>query len=110
MVLRVRKRQSRRSPFNDPFDGFFDRYQQVSVDLEAEAQAITVKPLPSAGRPAGFNGAVGRYTMQAKASPLEVTVGDPVTVNIQLSGQGAIESLNLPKLKDIFLSLYCNHS
>ena len=98
MVLRVRKRQSRRSPFNDPFDGFFDRYQQVSVDLEAEAQAITVKPLPSAGRPAGFNGAVGRYTMQAKASPLEVTVGDPVTVNIQLSGQGAIESLNLPKL------------
>ena len=98
MVLRVRKRQSRRSPFNDPFDGFFDRYQQVSVALEAEAQAITVKPLPSAGRPAGCNGAVGRYTMQAKASPLEVTVGDPVTVNIQLSGQGAIESINLPKL------------
>ena len=58
MVLRVRKRQSRRSPFNDPFDGFFDRYQQVSVELEAEAQSITVKPLPSANQPAGFNGAV----------------------------------------------------
>ena len=98
MVLRVRKRQSRSSPFNDPFDGFFDRYQQVSVELEAEAQSITVKPLPSEGQPAGFNGAVGRYTMQAKASPLEVTVGDPVTVNIQISGQGAIDSLNLPKL------------
>ena len=98
MVLRVRKRQSRRSPFNDPFDGFFDRYQQVPRNLEAKAQPITVKPLPAGGRPAGFNGAVGRYTMQAKASPLEVTVGDPVTVNIQLSGQGAIESLNLPKL------------
>ncbi|MDP6795117.1 MAG: BatD family protein [Verrucomicrobiota bacterium] len=98
MVLRLRKQQSRRSPFNDPFDGFFDRYQQVSVNLEAEAQSITVKPLPTAGQPAGFNGAVGRYTMQAKASPLEVTVGDPVTVNIQISGQGAIESLNLTKL------------
>jgi len=98
MVLRVRKRQSRRSPFNDPFDGFFDRYQQVSVELEAEAQSITVKPLPSANQPAGFNGAVGRYNMQAKASPLEVSVGDPVTFNIQISGQGAIESINLPKL------------
>jgi|TARA_B100002003_G_scaffold160922_1_gene149424 hypothetical protein len=98
MVLRVRQRKSRRSPFNDPFDGFFDRYQQVPVKLEAKAQPVKVRPLPAANRPAGFNGAVGRYTLQAKASPLEVTVGDPVTVSIQISGQGAIESLNLPKL------------
>jgi hypothetical protein len=98
MVLRVRQKQKRRSPFNDPFGGVFDRYQQVPVNLEAKAQTITVKPLPAANRPASFNGAVGRYTMQAKASPLEVTVGDPVTLNIQISGQGTIDSLNLPKL------------
>ena len=98
MVLRIRQKQNRRSPFNEPFEGFFNRYQQVPVNLEAKAQTITVKPLPTANKPASFNGAVGRYTMQAKASPLEVTVGDPVTVNIQISGQGAIESLNLPKL------------
>ena len=98
MVLRVRQKQNRRSPFNDPFDGFFNRYQQVPVNLESKAQTITVKPLPNANKPASFNGAVGQYTMQAKASPLEMTVGDPVTVNIQISGQGAIESLNLSKL------------
>ena len=98
MVLRVRQKQNRRSPFNNSFDGIFTRYQQVPVTLEAKAQTITVKPLPTANKPASFNGAVGRYTMQAKASPLEVTVGDPVTLNIQLSGQGAIDSLNLPKL------------
>jgi hypothetical protein len=98
MVLRVRQKQNRRSPFNNSFDGIFNRYQQVPVTLEAKAQTITVKPLPTANKPASFNGAVGRYTMQAKASPLEVTVGDPVTLNIQISGQGAIDSLNLPKL------------
>ena len=98
MVLRVRQKQNRRSPFNDPFDGFFNRYQQKPVNLEAKAQPITVKPLPNANKPASFNGAVGRYTMQANLSPLEVTVGDPVTVNVRISGQGAIESLNLPKL------------
>ena len=98
MVLRVRQKQNRRSPFNNSFDGIFTRYQQVPVTLEAKAQTITVKPLPTANKPASFNGAVGRYTMQAKASPLEVTVGDPVTLNIQISGQGAIDSLNLPKL------------
>ena len=98
MVLRVRQKQNRRSPFNNSFDGIFTRYQQVPVTLEAKAQTITVKPLPTANKPASFNGAVGRYTMQAKASPLEVTVGDPVTLNIHISGQGAIDSLNLPKL------------
>ena len=98
MVLRVRQKQNRRSPFNNSFDGIFTRYQQVPVTLEAKAQTITVKPLPTANKPASFNGAVGRYTMQSKASPLEVTVGDPVTLNIQISGQGAIDSLNLPKL------------
>ena len=36
--------------------------------------------------------------MTAKASPLEVTVGDPVTLNIQLSGEGTVDSLTLPKL------------
>ena len=98
MVLRVRQKQNRRSPFNNSFDGIFTRYQQVPVTLEAKAQTITVKSLPTTNKPASFNGAVGRYTMQAKASPLEVTVGDPVTLNIQISGQGAIDSLNLPKL------------
>ena len=98
MVLRVRQKQNRRSPFNNSFDGIFTRYQQVPVTLEAKAQTITVKPLPTENKPASFNGAVGRYTMQSQASPLEVTVGDPVTLNIQISGQGAIDSLNLPKL------------
>ena len=98
MVLRVRQKQNRRSPFNNSFDGIFTRYQQVPVTLEAKAQTITVKSLPTTNKPASFNGAVGRYTMQSKASPLEVTVGDPVTLNIQISGQGAIDSLNLPKL------------
>jgi len=70
MVLRIRQKQNRRSPFNEPFEGFFNRYQQVPVNLEAKAQTITVKPLPTANKPASFNGAVGRYKMQAKASPL----------------------------------------
>lgn len=99
VVLKVRQNQRRRSQFNDPFEGLLTRYQDVPTKLEAKAHNITVKPLPTEGRPTGFNGAVGQFTMAAKASPLEVTVGDPVTVNIQLSGEGAVDSLNLPKLE-----------
>ena len=98
VVLKIRQNQRRRSPFNDPFEGLLTRYQDVPATLEAKAHNITVKPLPVEGRPANFNGAVGQFAMTAKASPLEVTVGDPVTLNIQLSGEGTVDSLTLPKL------------
>ena len=88
VVLKNLQNQLRRSPFNDPFEGLLTRYQDVPATLEAKAHNITVKPLPVEGRPANFNGAVGQFAMTAKASPLEVTVGDPVTLNIQLSGEG----------------------
>jgi len=99
VVLKIRQNQRRRSPFNDPFEGLLTRYQDVPVKLEAKAYNITVKPLPAEGRPANFNGAVGQFAMVAKASPLAVTVGDPVTLKIQLSGEGMVDSLNLPKLE-----------
>ncbi|MDD9867203.1 MAG: hypothetical protein OXS32_12710, partial [Verrucomicrobiales bacterium] len=98
VVLKIRQNQRRRSPFNDPFEGLLTRYQDVPATLEAKAHNITVKPLPVEGRPANFNGAVGQFAMTAKASPFEVTVGDPVTLNIQLSGEGTVDSLTLPKL------------
>ena len=99
VVLKIRQNQNRRSPFNDPFEGLLTRYQDVPAKLEAKSQNITVKPLPTEGKPINFNGTVGQFSMIAKASPLEVTVGDPVTINIELSGMGTIESLNLPKLE-----------
>ena len=97
VVLKIRQNQRRRSPFNDPFEGLLTRYQDVPAKIEAKAQNITVRPLPTEGQPDNFNGAVGEFSMSAKASALEVTVGDPVTINIELSGTGTIESLNFPK-------------
>ena len=97
VVLKIRQNQRRRSPFNDPFEGLLTRYQDVPAKIEAKAQNITVRPLPTEGQPDNFNGSVGQFSMSAKASALEVTVGDPVTINIELSGIGTIESLNFPK-------------
>ena len=97
VVLKIRQNQRRRSPFNDPFEGLLTRYQDVPAKIEAKAQNITVRPLPTEGQPDNFNGSVGQFSMSAKSSALEVTVGDPVTINIELSGIGTIESLNFPK-------------
>ena len=53
-------------------------------------------PLPEQNKPANFTGAVGNFTMTATAGPTNVTVGDPITVRVQISGSGALDSLTLP--------------
>ncbi len=53
-------------------------------------------PLPTQNQPANFTGAVGNFTMTATAGPTTVTVGDPITVRVQISGRGALDALTLP--------------
>jgi hypothetical protein len=85
---------ARRDMF-DPF-GMFGRTEQKQVVLASESQSVQSLPLPRENVPAGFTGAVGTYTMSLSAGPTNVAAGDPITVKIQISGRGSIESLTLP--------------
>ena len=81
----------------DPFfRQFFNQGEQKQVTLTTETVAVESLPLPTQGRPANFTGAVGDYAMSATAGPTAVTVGDPITVRVQISGRGALDSLTLP--------------
>lgn len=59
-------------------------YNQFFV--ATEAATMTVKPLPLA--PEGFGGAVGKFSLQNKVVPEQVTVGEPITWTLELSGKG----------------------
>jgi hypothetical protein len=59
-----------------------------------------VLPLPKEGRPAGFSGAVGDFTLSATTTATEVSVGDPVAVDLLVEGSGNFDSLDTPKLTD----------
>jgi hypothetical protein len=52
--------------------------------------------LPAENVPAGFNGAVGNYSMSVTAGPKNVVAGDPITLRVQISGHGALDTLALP--------------
>ena len=71
--------------------------QEQRVALSADPETLTVLPLPKENIPANFNGAVGTYSMTLSAGPTNVAAGDPVTVRIQISGRGALDSLALPE-------------
>jgi hypothetical protein len=86
----------RRRDVFDPF-GMFQQYEERRVVLSAEPETLTALPLPRENVPTNFIGAVGSYSMTVSAGPTNVATGDPITVRIQVSGRGALDSLALPE-------------
>ncbi len=88
-------------PGNDPFaqlgvrSPFFNG-ERRQVSLATDSIQVQSLPLPAEGRPADFNGAIGHFTMTATAGPTNVAMGDPITLHIQISGRGALDSIALP--------------
>jgi len=70
--------------------------QRQPVELTSNGATLEVLPLPTAGRPADFTGAVGNFTLDVTASPTEVRAGDPITVRISLRGDGHLGKLQPP--------------
>jgi hypothetical protein len=69
----------------------------VQTTLTSPRMDLQVSPLPTENVPPGFAGAVGSYTMAVTAGPTNVVAGDPITLRIQISGQGALDSVTLPE-------------
>lgn len=74
---------------------FGEAVDWIDVNLTSDPLTINVLPLPTNSVPADFNGAVGSFSLNATVSTNSVTVGDPITVTVRLTGRGVIESLAL---------------
>jgi len=82
----------------DVFEGFWGRRSNSErVALALGEQTLQVLPLPTENQPAGFNGAVGQYTMTVNVGPTNVATGDPITVKVQIAGRGNLSGLMLPE-------------
>ncbi|MAT39462.1 MAG: hypothetical protein CL946_07640 [Ectothiorhodospiraceae bacterium] len=96
----VRVRQKRRSSNNqiDRFfsDPFFDRYQNVEYTLRSQRLKIDVKPLPEAGMPESFKGAVGTYTMDVSLDREDIKANETASLKVKIQGSGNIKLLEGP--------------
>jgi tetratricopeptide (TPR) repeat protein len=95
MRLNVLQRDRRQ----DRFFGFFGETRRAT-ELRGEPLTLTVLPLPDAGRPAGFSGAVGQFQWDVRATPLDPRAGDPVTVTTTIRGQGNLDTLTPPAITE----------
>ena len=79
--------------------GFFSSFSR-SYNLELELPSVTfsAKPLPK-GAPAGFQGAVGDFNLEASIDiTTELKPGDPVIVDLTVSGQGNLDTMAPPAI------------
>ena len=82
--------------FSDPFFG--RRYENVRHKATSKPLEITVKALPTAGKPAAFNGAVGEFKLETNITNEETAVNEAVTLRITVSGNGNLNLLPQPKI------------
>lgn len=72
-----------------------------TVLLHSVTADVEVLPLPQEGRPDIFDGAVGSYGLSAVAHPLDLGLGDPVTLDVTVSGTGNLQAIRPPALGDL---------
>jgi hypothetical protein len=101
-MLRVNvlvRRERQRDPFFGGFDDvFFGRYEAQPLTVPADSMKVTVRSLPSSGRPDNFSGAVGNFNMEMDVQPRDVTAGDPITMSVRITGQGNFETISMPSV------------
>ena len=82
----------------DPFAPFFSPFTQRYTEetVTAPAARVAVRELPPA--PAGFDGAVGQFTLRSGVDRRRVEAGEPVEVQVTVAGTGNMATLGPPPL------------
>ncbi|WP_035677494.1 BatD family protein [Flavobacterium limnosediminis] len=65
--------------------------------ISAGAKSIIVKPLPEAGRPESFEGAVGAFDFKVKPSKTTLKSGEALQLTVSVAGKGNMKLFTLPK-------------
>ena len=93
------QRQRRAPPGFDSsfFDDFFGTVSSQPVSITPKPLEIVVKPLPANDQPGGFAGAVGKFAFDVQAKPTELNEGDPITLTIQIAGEGNLDNISAPQ-------------
>jgi hypothetical protein len=86
----VQQRRQRRDFFGDPF---FGRNETAPKSLRTSAITVMVKPLPSEGRPSGYNNLVGDFKLTASVSKNKLKVGESLTLTLALKGAGNLNNI-----------------
>ena len=71
----------------------------AQIKVSAPTRKVKVKPLPEAGKPESFTGAVGTFDFDVTASKTKLDAQEALDLTISAKGNGNLKLFNLPKPK-----------
>lgn len=72
-------------------------YTSTSKTVSAGSRTINVKPLPEAGKPANFSGAVGEFDFSVTTSKTQLNASESLQAVVEVSGKGNLKLFQLPE-------------
>lgn len=86
------------SLFDDSFlnDSFFGSHQRRPIVSVSPEVVFNVLPLPANNQPDSFTGAIGDFDLKVAATPLDVEIGEPMTLTMEISGTGNFDRVEAP--------------
>ncbi|NND62847.1 MAG: protein BatD [Flavobacteriaceae bacterium] len=72
---------------------------RVNKTISAGNRTINVKPLPEAGRPNNFTGAVGRFDLDVSTNKRQLDANESLELSVRVSGNGNLKLFDLPNVK-----------
>lgn len=71
---------------------------RVNRTVSAGNRTIKVKPLPEAGKPVDFTGAVGEFSFNVSTSKTTLEASESLQAQVEIRGKGNLKLFELPKL------------
>jgi len=72
-------------------------FTQANKTVSAGKRTLTVKELPSAGRPADFSGAVGDFDFAVTTSKTSLNASESLQAKVEVKGKGNLKLFQLPQ-------------
>ena len=100
--LKAGEKPRTNNAFDDLFNDFFDEdmlngeTEEHNLTQQTKPVTITVKALPEKNKPADFNGAVGKFTVQAAFNNQNIAANETGTFKLVVEGRGNLSMINAP--------------
>jgi hypothetical protein len=87
-------------PSNDPIEQLFGggSYEDVKYKVKTAPVTINVKQLPDAGKPEGFDGAVGQFSIVGSVDKSSLKANEALNYNLKITGSGNLKLLKAPQV------------
>lgn len=105
LALTLTREQHRtiNSIFDQHLNSMFGNFvrEEREVLIKTSTLSIDALSLPEEGKPESFSGAIGTFNLEKpELSSSKAEVGEPITLSLNINGQGNFDRIGAPELKE----------